>query len=63
MPRITKPVVVALLLFFSLSARLFSQDLNAAIKLTKSEQFAQSATMFKQLIRQTPANGGWALSR
>ncbi|MFZ4522673.1 MAG: tetratricopeptide repeat protein [Bacteroidales bacterium] len=57
MPRITKPVVVALLLFFTMSARLFAQDLNAAIKLTKSEQFAPAATMFKQLIRQTPANG------
>jgi len=59
MSRFTKPVgvVVALMLFFPFTSRLYSQDLNAAIKLTKSEQFALAASMFKQLIQQTPSNG------
>ena len=58
MSRFTKQSgVVALLLFLSFSAKLYSQDLNAAIKLTKSEQFSAAASMFKQLIRQTPGDG------
>ncbi|MEI7499007.1 MAG: tetratricopeptide repeat protein [Bacteroidota bacterium] len=58
MSRFTLPVgVVALMFFFTCSTELYSQDLNAAIKLTKSEQFAAAASMFKQLIQQTPANG------
>ena len=59
MSRFTKPVgvVVALLLFSSFSANIYSQDLNEAIKLTKSEQFIKASSMYKQLIRQTPSNG------
>jgi len=59
MPRFTRPVVVvvALILLCTFSSRLYSQDLNAAIKLTKSEQFSLAASMFNQLIQQTPANG------
>jgi len=49
--------VIALLLFFQLSSSLVAQDLNTAIKLTKSEQFSAAASMFKQLIKQTPADG------
>ncbi len=59
MPRFTKPAgaFIALLLFFSFSAGVYAQDLKAAIRLSKSEQFSAAASMFKQLIRQTPANG------
>jgi tetratricopeptide (TPR) repeat protein len=59
MSRFTKPVgvVVALLLFFSVTSRTFSQDLNEAIKLTKSEQFMKASSMYKELIRQNPSNG------
>ncbi len=59
MSRFTKPVgvIVALFLFFSFTARIHSQDLNAAIRLTKSEQFTKASSMYKELIRQAPANG------
>jgi tetratricopeptide (TPR) repeat protein len=59
MSRSTKPagVLVALLLFFSFSARIFSQDLTEAIKLTRSEQYIKASSMYKELIRNTPSNG------
>jgi tetratricopeptide (TPR) repeat protein len=59
MVRFTKPVgvIVALLLFFPLSVKIYSQDLNSAIKLTKSEQFMKAGSMYKELIRQAPSNG------
>ena len=59
MLRVTKPVVfvVALLLFFPFITKSYSQELKDAVKLTKSEQFRKASSMFKDLIRQTPANG------
>lgn len=50
-------VVVALVLFFSIPARIFSQDLNEAIKLTRSEQYLKASSMYKELIRNAPSNG------
>jgi len=41
---------------FSFSS-LFSQDLQSAIKLFKSEQFAASSSAFKKLLSQTPNDG------
>ena len=57
--RITRPfdVVVATLLFLSFSARTHSQDMAEAVNLTKSEQFAAAASMFRQLIQQSPTSG------
>lgn len=49
-------VAASVVLMFSFS-ELYAQDLKAAIKLTKSEQFAPAATMFKKLIQENPANG------
>ena len=59
MYRFNKPVgvVIALLLFCSFSANLNSQDLKSAIRLSKSEQFAAAASMYKKLIAQNPADG------
>lgn len=59
MSRVTQRVgiVAVLLLFTPFLTKLSSQDLNTAIKLTKSEQFASAATLFKQLISQEPGNG------
>ncbi|MEI6682955.1 MAG: tetratricopeptide repeat protein [Bacteroidota bacterium] len=59
MLRATKPVVVvvALLLFFPFIAKLDAQELKDAVKLTKSEQFKKASSMFRSLIKQTPANG------
>ncbi len=59
MLRATKPVVVvvALLLFFPFVAKTYSQELKDAVKLTKSEQFKKASSMFRSLIKQTPANG------
>ncbi len=50
-------VCMGLLLFVPFLARTYAQDLNSAIKLTKSEQFSSAASMFKKLIAQEPANG------
>ncbi len=59
MSRFTKPVgvVVALLLLLSFSASLHAQDLNEAIKLTRSEQYRKASSMYKDLIRNNPSNG------
>ncbi len=59
MIRVTRTVVVvvALLLFFPFITATHSQDLKEAIKLTKSEQFKKASSLFKALIRQTPADG------
>jgi len=46
-------VVLSVFSFYSV----FSQDLQSAIKLFKSEQFGASSTAFKKLIAQTPDNG------
>ncbi len=54
-----KPVgaVIAFVVSLTFSTSIYSQDLNAAIMLTKSEQFAAAASMFKQLIQQSPGDG------
>ena len=59
MPRFTRPadVVIALLLFSPFVFRSYSQDLQDAIRLTKSEQFVKASSMYKALIRQAPTNG------
>jgi tetratricopeptide (TPR) repeat protein len=58
MSRVTKQIgVVALLLFFSFTGRIYSQDLNEAIKLTRSEQYRKASSMYKELIRNNPSNG------
>ncbi|MDP1623250.1 MAG: tetratricopeptide repeat protein [Bacteroidales bacterium] len=59
MSRVTKSacIVVTLLFFSPFTAKVFSQDMKAAIRLTKSEQFNAAASSFKQLIQQMPANG------
>jgi tetratricopeptide (TPR) repeat protein len=61
MSRFTKPtgVLVALLLFFSITAGIYSQDLNEAIKLTRSEQYMKASSMYKELIRSNPSNGDY----
>jgi len=48
---------MGLLLFLPFLANTYAQDLNSAIKLTKSEQFSLAASLFKKLIAQEPANG------
>ncbi|HPS63066.1 MAG TPA: hypothetical protein PLK82_08390, partial [Bacteroidales bacterium] len=50
-------VCMGLLLFLPFLANTYAQDLNSAIKLTKSEQFSLAASLFKKLIAQEPANG------
>jgi tetratricopeptide (TPR) repeat protein len=59
MSRFTKQVVgvVALLFFSACAMQAYSQDIKEAIKLSKSEQFRKASSMFKALIKQTPANG------
>jgi tetratricopeptide (TPR) repeat protein len=59
MSRVTKLVgaIVGLLLFFSFLARTNAQDLKDAIRLSKSEQFSASASIYKKLITQNPADG------
>ena len=46
---------IALMLLYGLPVR--AQELKDAVKLTKSEQFAPAAGMFKKLIQENPANG------
>jgi len=46
-----------LILLIHVSLTSYSQNLSAAIMLSKSEQFAAAATMYKQLIQQAPADG------
>jgi len=59
MSRFTKNVcfIIAFLLFSPFLSGIYSQDLKTAINLTKSEQFAMAASMFKKLIAQTPTDG------
>ncbi len=59
MLNVSKKITVALtvLAFFTSGSISRGQDLQSAIKLTKSEQFSAAASMFKKLIQQTPGNG------
>jgi tetratricopeptide (TPR) repeat protein len=59
MSRFTKPVrvIVGLLLFFNFLVITNAQDLKDAIRLSKSEQFAPAASMYKKLIAQNPVDG------
>jgi len=59
MSRFTKPVgvIVGLLLFFNFLVKTNAQDLKDAIRLSKSEQFAPAASLYKKLIAQNPADG------
>jgi tetratricopeptide (TPR) repeat protein len=59
MSKFTKPVgaIVGLLAFFTFLATTNAQELKDAIRLTKSEQFAPAASMYKKLIAQNPGNG------
>ncbi len=50
-------VLATLLLSALFLTNTYAQDLKTAIKLTKSEQFAAAASMFKKLIQESPANG------
>lgn len=53
----TKTLAIALAVLLAAQFTLQAQDLAGAIKLTKSEQFRKAASTYKQLIRETPANG------
>ncbi len=53
----TAGVVAAVVLLLHCNQGATAQDLPSAIRLSKSEQFAPAATMFKQLIAQNPADG------
>jgi len=57
MVRIFKKVWVVVVLFVLSIYSLPAQDLQTAIKLYKSEQFAASSSAFKKLIIQSPDNG------
>jgi tetratricopeptide (TPR) repeat protein len=50
-------VFATLLLCIPFLSYVNAQDLDAAIKLTKSEQFTPAASMFRKLIQENPANG------
>jgi tetratricopeptide (TPR) repeat protein len=57
MLRVTKSLVVALLIGFPFVTTTFSQDMKEAFKLTRSEQFGKAGAMYRLLISQTPGNG------
>ena len=58
MKRFAKFFCILLILTIALPAvHTFAQDLQAAIKLTKSEQFGAARNMFKKLIQQSPDDG------
>jgi tetratricopeptide (TPR) repeat protein len=58
MPRIFKKVtLIATVFVLFLFASGYAQDLQQAIKLVKSEQFAAASSMFKKLVAQDPNNG------
>lgn len=50
-------LVILLVLVFPILAQVHAQDLKAAIRLMRSEQFRAAASAYKALIRQNPADG------
>lgn len=50
-------IVVGIMLFFPFLVKTNAQDLQTAIKLSKSEQFAAAASMYKKLIAMSPSDG------
>ncbi|MEI7982492.1 MAG: tetratricopeptide repeat protein [Bacteroidota bacterium] len=59
MSRVVKSLtgVVVFLFFSPFLVQTSGQNLKAAIKLTRSEQFAAASSMFKKLIQETPGDG------
>ncbi len=50
-------IVTLMLVSMINGGQVFSQDLKSAIKLTRSEQFAEAGNTFKSLMQQSPGNG------
>ena len=53
---ILRTAVLLTVIFTVFSVNIQAQDLNAAILLTRSEQYDKAEAMFKELIQKEPAN-------
>ncbi len=53
---ISRPAIILAVFLTAFSVNIKAQDLEAAVKLTRSEQYDKAQAMFQQLVQKEPAN-------